>query len=176
MIFLIAVMDHPFKSRIGVDSSAFSDVYTKLMLPNDALSHSMQALIARASKLGPPRLAGMIPVAGRLVPGLYFGSHVINNNVGLVDDIVRENGGVVSIFVKSGEDYIRVATNTRAPDGSRATGTILDPKGPAIQMIRRGEAYYGDAMAVGKPYVTAYEPMQDASGQIIGIYCTAFLK
>ena len=118
----------------------------------------------------------MIPVAGKLVPGLYFGSTAINNSVDLVDDLVRENGGVVSIFVKSGDEYVRVATNTRAPDGSRATGTILDPKGPAIQMIRHGEAYYGEAMAVGKAYVTAYEPMKDASGETIGIYCTAYLK
>lgn len=176
VIFLIAMMDHPFLSRVGVDDMAFREVYTRLMLPDDAVTRSMQSLIAKASKLGVPRLQGMIPVAGRQVPGLYFGEHAMNNSVGLVDDIVRENGGVVSIFVKSGEDYVRVSTNTPAPDGSRATGTVLDPSGPAMEMIRRGEAYYGEAMAVGKPYVAAYEPMKDGSGEIIGIYCTAYVK
>jgi hypothetical protein len=146
------------------------------MLPNDAVDRSMAALIASASKLGAPRIEGTIPVAGKPVPGLYFGTHAINNTIDLVDSLAQENGGVVSIFVKSGDEYVRVSTNTKAPDGSRATGTILDPKGPAIQMIQHGEAYYGDAMAVGKPYVTGYEPMKDSSGQIIGIYCTAYVK
>jgi hypothetical protein len=40
---------------------------------------------------------------------------------------------------------VRVATNVRKNDGSRATGTILDPNGPVIAVIRKGEAYYGDA-------------------------------
>jgi hypothetical protein len=43
-------------------------------------------------------------------------------------------------------------------------------------MIRQGQAYYGDAMAVGSAYIAGYEPMKDAKGQVIGIYCTAYLK
>jgi hypothetical protein len=41
--------------------------------------------------------------------------------------------------VKRGNDYILVSTNTQQRDGSRANGTVLDPSGPAIQRIRRGE-------------------------------------
>jgi hypothetical protein len=176
VIFLIAAMDRPFMGEVSVDDTALRQVYNSLMLPNEAVNHSMAALISRASRLGAPRTEGIIPVAGRPVPGLYFGTHAINNTTDLVDQLVQENGGVVSLFVRSGGDYVRVATNARAPDGSRATGTILDPRGPAIQKIRRGEAYYGEAMAVGKDYITGYEPMKDASGEVIGIYCTGYLK
>lgn len=176
VIFLMAAMDHPFLGRVGVNAEPFERLFASLMLPSDAVTQSMEALIHRASKLGPPHLQGVVPVAGRAVPGLYFGPHLLNNTTDLVDELVREHGGVVSIFVRSGDQYVRVATNTRAPDGSRALGTLLDSYGPVILMIRRGEAYYGEALAVGKAYVTGYEPMKDARGNIIGIYCTAYLK
>jgi hypothetical protein len=61
-------------------------------------------------------------------------------------------------------------------DGSRAIGTILDPNGAAITMIKKGEAYYGDATILGKPYVTGYDPIKDASGSVIGIYYVGYLK
>jgi hypothetical protein len=43
-------------------------------------------------------------------------------------------------------------------------------------MIQKGEAYYGDATILGKPYVTGYEPIKDASGNVIGIYYVGYLK
>jgi hypothetical protein len=176
IIFLIAIMDHPFQGHMTGDAEPFQEVYRTLMLPNDAVNSSMATLMSAAGKLGPPRIEGTIPVAGKPVPGLYFGAHIVNNSTDLVDEIAREKGGVASIFVKSGDEYVRVSTNALTPDRSRATGTILDPRGPAIQMIRQGQAYYGEAMAVGSAYIAGYEPMKDPKGQVIGIYCTAYLK
>jgi hypothetical protein len=100
----------------------------------------------------------------------------MNNSFDVVDEVVNENGGTATLFVKSGEEYVRVATNVKKDDGSRATGTILDPTGPAIVMIRKGEAYYGDVTILGKPYVTGYEPIRDASDHVIGIYYVGYLK
>jgi hypothetical protein len=176
VIFLIAIMDHPLRGHMTGGAEPFQEVYKSLMLPDDAVNSSLATLISAAGKLGRPRIEGTIPVAGKSVPGLYFGAHLVNNSNDLVDEIAREKGGVASIFVKSGDEYVRVSTNALATDRSRAIGTVLDPQGPAIQMIRKGQAYYGDAMAVGSAYITGYEPMKDAKGQVIGIYCTAYLK
>jgi hypothetical protein len=71
---------------------------------------------------------------------------------------------------------VRVATNVKKADGSRATGTILDPKGPVITMINKGDAYYGKANILGKKYVTGYEPIKNASGDVIGIYYVGYMK
>jgi hypothetical protein len=68
-----------------------------------------------------------------------------------------------------------VATNVKKSDGSRAIGTILDPKGPAIEMIKKGEAFYGQATILGIPYITGYEPIKDASGKVIGIYYVGYM-
>jgi hypothetical protein len=78
--------------------------------------------------------------------------------------------------VKAGAEYVRVATNVKKDDGSRAIGTILDPNGPAIAMIKKGEAYYGDATILGKPYITGYDPIKDTTGTVIGIYYVGYLK
>ncbi len=61
---------------------------------------------------------------------------LINNNFDLVDEPREAGGGKATIFVKSGHEYVRVATNVKKDDGSRAIGTILDPKGTVIVNIR----------------------------------------
>jgi hypothetical protein len=142
----------------------------------DKVRASMVALKAKTGELGPPKIEGTEAVAGKDVPVLYFGTTKMNNNFDLVDEVVKENGGTATLFVKAADEYVRIATNVKKADGSRAIGTILDPKGPVIAVIRKGEAYYGDAMILGKPFVTGYDPIRDASGNVIGIYYVGYLK
>jgi Cache 3/Cache 2 fusion domain len=94
----------------------------------------------------------------------------------VVDELQKEKGGVATFFVKSGDEYVRVATNVVKADGSRAIGTILDPKGKVIEAIREGKSYYGDADILGKAYVTGYEPIRDAKSQVIGIFFVGYTK
>ena len=49
----------------------------------------------------------------RKCPAFYFGSTKKNNNFDLVDEVVKQAGGTATIFVKSGDDYVRVATSPR---------------------------------------------------------------
>jgi hypothetical protein len=137
---------------------------------------SMDLLKAEAAKLGAPKIDGTDKVADKSVPAIYFGSTKMNNNFDLVDAVVKQMGGTATIFVKSGNDYVRVATNVKKPDGSRAIGTILDPNGKAIVSINKDEAFFGDVDILGKPYVTGYDPIHDASGKVIGIYYVGYLK
>ena len=175
-IFLIAAMDNPFRGEVSVQPDATRQVYATLMQPTDSVGRAMALLISRTSALGAPRLDGAERVAGRLLPRLYFGSTKMNNSFDLVDQVTRDAGGTASLFVKSDEDYVRVTTTIRQSDGSRAIGTILDPKGPAIEKIRKGEAYYGEATILGKLYYTGYEPIKTRTGEVIGIYYAGYLK
>jgi hypothetical protein len=137
---------------------------------------AMELLESTANKLGPPRIQGTDAVAGKEVPAIYFGSTKMNNNFDLVDEVVKQAQGTATIFVKSGDEYVRVATNVKKDDGSRAVGTILDPKGKAIESIKKGEAFYGEVDILGKPYITGYKPIQDSSKNVIGIYYVGYLK
>jgi len=137
---------------------------------------AMELLEAYANELGPPKIQGTDAVAGKEVPAIYFGSTKMNNNFDMVDKVVKKSEGTATIFVKNGDDYVRVATNVKKDDGSRAIGTILDPKGKAIEAIRKGEPFYGEVDILGKPYITGYKPIRDASKVVIGIYYVGYQK
>jgi hypothetical protein len=47
---------------------------------------------------------------------------------------------------------------------------------PAIERIRRGEAYYGESFVKDNAYIAGYEPIRDGSGSVIGIYATGYVK
>ena len=125
----------------------------------DKIKTAMAALKAKTEKLGTPKVEGK---------DLYFGKTKADNSV--VDAIAKEHGGAATVFVKAGNGYVRVATTLKKEDGSSAVGTALDATSPAVAKISGGEAYYGDAIIFGKPYVTGYEPIKDASGAVIGAY------
>jgi len=143
---------------------------------DDKVKTAMELLKSMADKLGPPKIEGMDTVAGKQVPAIYFGSTKMNNNFSLVDDVVKKAEGTATIFVKNGDEFVRVATNVKKDDGSRAIGTILDPKGKVIASIQKNEAFYGDVDILGKPYVTGYEPIRDSSKGVIGIYYVGYMK
>lgn len=144
--------------------------------PAEDVQASMQLLKSKAAALGAPSINGEDAVAGKAVPALYFGDTKMNNNFTLVDEVQKEMGGTATFFVKSGEEFVRVATNVMKDDGSRAIGTILDPKGKAIAAIAKGENFFGEVDILGKPYITGYEPIRDAANGVIGIYYVGYLK
>jgi cache 3/cache 2 fusion protein len=137
---------------------------------------AMGLLKSMAAKMGPPKIEGTDTVAGKQVPAIYFGSTKMNNNFDLVDEVVKQVGGTATIFVKSGDEYVRVATNVKKDDGSRAIGTVLDPSGKVIGSIRKNEPFYGEVDILGKLYVTGYDPIWNQSKDVIGIYYVGYLK
>ena len=100
----------------------------------------------------------------------------MNNNFSVVDAVAEEGGRgtAATLFVKSGDDYIRIATNVSTRIGRRGLGTILT--GAALKSIKAGNAYYGKTSILGTPYVSGYEPIKDASGATIGVYFVGYTK
>jgi Cache 3/Cache 2 fusion domain len=141
------------------------------------VAKSMEALKAKAEKLGAPKVEGNEAVGGKDAPALYFGPTKINNNFDIVDAIGKEDGQgmTATLFVKGGDEFIRVSTSVPKPDGSgRAIGTVL--AGPALESIKVGKAHYGEVPILGTPYMTGYEPIKDASGATIGVYYVGYKK
>ena len=146
------------------------------------VAKSMETLKAMTAKLGAPKIDGRqaigggLAIGGKDAPGLYFGSTLVNN-FEIVDAIGNEDGKgmTATLFVKNGDEYIRVSTSVPKPDGSgRAIGTVL--AGPALESIKAGEAHYGEVPILGTPYITGYEPIKDESGAIIGVYYVGYKK
>ena len=85
------------------------------------VAKSMAALKDQTTKLGAPKIDGIDEVGGRDAPALYFGSTKMNNNFSVVDAVAKEGGRetAATLFVKSGDDYIRIATNVSTRIGRR---------------------------------------------------------
>ncbi|NWA37203.1 methyl-accepting chemotaxis protein [Pseudomonas reactans] len=115
-----------------------------------------------------------VTVAGVQTPSLYLGSEVLNNNFDEVDEFKQMSGGVATVFVRSGEDFIRISTSLTKQDGNRAIGTVLDRQGPAYQRVLSGQTYIGRAVLFDRSYMTQYSPVRDSSGQVIAVLFIGF--
>ena len=93
----------------------------------------------------------------------------LNENFGVVDKFSDDTGGVATVFARKGDDFVRITTSLRNLQGERVMHTLLDRTHPAYTLMLEGKPYVGRANLFGKPYMTAYEPMRDASGQVVGI-------
>ncbi len=143
-------------------------------LIDEQVRGSMRLLTERGQALGAPALGPAVSLGDKTVPNLLLGKTSEVNQFDLVDGVTKLFGGTATLFVRSGDDFVRVSTNVKKPDGARAIGTLLDPKGKVIADIRNGKAFYGVVQILGNPFITGYEPMRDANGQIIGIWYVGY--
>ena len=99
----------------------------------------------------------------------------------LVDEIRDLSKTTCTVFQRMNEagDMLRVCTNVEKLDGTRAIGTFIpavNPPGapdagqqnPVVSTLLNGETYRGRAFVVNAWYLTAYEPIVDATGKVMG--------
>jgi methyl-accepting chemotaxis protein-2 (aspartate sensor receptor) len=110
-----------------------------------------------------------VDIGGKQVPTLLNGGKPLNLDFSAPDRFTRETGGNATIFVASGDDFVRVTTSVRKENGERAVGTMLDHASPAYAQLRAGKPYVGLTILFGKPTITDYEPVRDAAGKVIGV-------
>ena len=96
---------------------------------------------------------------------LYKGQTQMSHRTELVDQIADLTGDTVTLFLGD----TRVATTVRSANGERAIGTKVSDI-VAQTVLRNGQIYLGEANVVGELYQTAYEPIRDINGDIIGIF------
>ncbi|WP_315833445.1 methyl-accepting chemotaxis protein [Bradyrhizobium prioriisuperbiae] len=89
----------------------------------------------------------------------------------IVDRATSYVGGTATLFVydDASKQFVRRTTNLKKENGDRAVGTQLAGDHPAQAVLRRGQAYKGPAVLFGQRFFTAYQPVFDAGGKVIGI-------
>ncbi|WP_332742777.1 Cache 3/Cache 2 fusion domain-containing protein [Hydrogenophaga sp.] len=125
-------------------------------------------LDARLGKIGTPRLEGTDTVAGKPVPAIFFGERKINNNFDVVDGIRKTHQATATVFVKDGDEFVRVSTNVLTPEGKRGVGTQL-ARNAAYESVSKGQQYCGPIDVLGTAFDACYNPIKDAGGKIIGV-------
>lgn len=111
---------------------------------------------------------------GENAVGAVVGGVLLNRNDDLVDRIARTiykeetyHGvplGSATIFLED----VRVATTVRLPNGNRAIGTRVSRE-VADRVLGEEAAWVGPAFVVQELYLTAYEPILDVAGKVVGM-------
>ena len=139
-------------------------------LSSQTVRSAMKVLVREGQQIGAPNIQGSATINGIVVPELRLGGASQVGNFVLVDRVKELTGCTATLFVRRDASFVRVSTNVLKPDGSRATGTNLDPSGRAFAAIQAGGPFYGVVDILGTPYMTGYEPMRDKSGATIGVW------
>jgi len=160
--------------RIGLKISIFASLMvalTTIIVTGISLAIMYRSLEKQAIQMQESRLRTLQEViahkgAGfRLDQGrLLAGDYAFNDNFEVPDRVREICGGTATIFMGD----TRISTNVVGPDGKRAVGTRLS--GPARDaVLTRGQSYRGEAEILGEHYYTAYDPIKDARGEVIGV-------
>jgi methyl-accepting chemotaxis protein len=113
--------------------------------------------------------AARLKVGNFSVPRLTFGGHQLANDHGLVDRFTSSTGAVATIFVRTGDDFVRLTTSLTNDKHERVIGTALDHQHPAYAGLLAGKPYTGRSKLFGRDYMTHYRPITDAAGKAVGI-------
>ena len=169
------------------------------LLPPQALSTDDEELLARTeirvlptphAKSGGAKVLSEVMVLeaaapffdeGRQLGGVVRVGTVLNRNFDFVD-FVRENIftaatyegknlGTVTIF----QGDVRITTNVIGPDGERAVGTQVSAE-VHDRVLREGKTWTGPAFVVDSWYISAYKPLLDIEGHILGMLYVGVLE
>ena len=106
-----------------------------------------------------------------------MGDRSFDNKIPVIDTVTAETRDTVTLFQRVSDtgDMLRVATSVVAADGKRAIGTYIPAfmsdgsANPVVAKVLSGETYRGRAFVVNAWYITAYEPVRDKGGKVIGM-------
>ena len=135
---------------------------------------TITALEERLAKIGAPKVVGTDKAGDKTVPALFFGARKINNNYDVVDEIKKSSGATATIFVKDGDEFVRVSTNVLTPEGKRGVGTPL-ARAKAYEAVVKGDKFCGDVDVLGTPYTACYHPIKEGA-KVIGVAYVGFKK
>lgn len=95
---------------------------------------------------------------------LYKGNTKIEASTEAVDSLGELVGGHVTFF----RGDTRAATTVKSADGARSIGTKASDK-VVDAVLKGGNSYVGKADVLGHEYHSAYEPIKDGAGKVIGM-------
>jgi signal transduction histidine kinase/DNA-binding response OmpR family regulator len=157
------------RENLGKQLKITDETYRKLALA------AMRVLKADFQALGAARLgSGSVRSGDQTVPDLRFGASPVADQAALVEEVSAQLGATATVFVASGDRFIRVVTTVPDQEGTAALGTDLEPGGEVIQALRQGGVFIGVVDIFGAPYFSAYEPIRDGRGRVIGAFYAGY--
>ena len=77
-----------------------------------------------------------------------------------VDRFTRNTGGAATLFVRKGDDFVRVATSLKDDRGQARARHLARRRSSGAGAAARRQALHGRALLFGREYIVKYEPMR----------------
>jgi methyl-accepting chemotaxis protein len=179
LAFVVFIVGISYSSGKLIEERATEEVSSKTHLLSNMIASSdkdlhkriaSQAIAFQHSLQGKLTLTGdTIDVQGKPTPALALDGKPLNMDFAPVDGFLDTTGSVATVFVRSGDDFVRITTSIKNEKGERAVGTMLDRAHPGYQAVLSGNTYSGLATLFGHQYMTQYDPIKGADGKVIGL-------
>lgn len=98
------------------------------------------------------------------VQAYLLAGELLNRDERFVDEI----SGLLKVFTTIFLDDLRISTSIRLKEGERALGTRVS-KEVAEVVLGEGRRYLGRASIIDETYLTAYDPIFDDRGEVVGM-------
>jgi|GEM_PF-1165430 len=102
------------------------------------------------------------------LPDLAAGGRSLFHDYNDVDEVAAMYNVSATVFQLIPGGMLRISTNVKTDQQTRAVDTFIPDDSPVYQSIARGQAYFGIATIMDKQYLTSYVPLQDSHGNIVG--------
>jgi two-component system NtrC family sensor kinase len=169
---IISVEDLQMESPSLVEQAHFTFIDTPMARPRSEIEQTSGMMLMAA--------APIFDYQNNVI-GILYGGVLLNRNYEIVDEIKRtvfqdlqykgQDIGTATIF----QDDVRISTNVKNEDGTRAVGTRIMEE-VYNQVVLKGEPWIGRAYVVNNWYITAYEPIKNINQKIIGILYVGILE
>ncbi len=171
-VSVVPAADLRRESPALAEQAYFKITETPMAPPREA-SEETAGMMLRAA-------APILDSHGNLL-GVLYGGILLNRNFEIVDKIKQtvfegveykgQDIGTSTIFLND----VRISTNVRNLDGTRAVGTRI-AEDVYDQVVVSGNPWIGRAYVVNNWYITAYEPIKSINHKIIGILYVGVLE
>src|SRR6478672_1038825 len=82
-----------------------------------------------------------VDTGGTKAPVLKHGLEDMNMDFNIVDQFTAKTGVTATVFMKTGDDFLRVSTSVKKANGDRAVGTKLDRQHPGYAVLMKGQTF-----------------------------------
>jgi methyl-accepting chemotaxis protein len=108
------------------------------------------------------------------IPTIKSGNEILNGNYQKVDEFFKITKAIATIFVRKGDEFIRVSTSLKNFSGQRVNFINLDKKTEVYKKIMNKKSHISKVELFNKNYMSKYSPIFDKNQNIIGILAIAY--
>ncbi|OUR72850.1 hypothetical protein A9Q76_03105 [Arcobacter sp. 31_11_sub10_T18] len=113
--------------------------------------------------------APRVKVNGVETLGLYDGFARVNKDFIPVDRFTDMTGAAAALFVKDGDNYVRITSSLKDENGERILVDTIDVNSEKYKKIQNREKFIGLEKIAGKSYLSVYSPII-SKDEIVGTF------